>query len=220
MKFIDLSGEIFGRLKVVSVVSGRKKWNCRCDCGEAVQVFTTNLRRGLTRSCGCINRELAMKRITHGMSKSREYHCWQAMLSRCLHPKNIGFQNYGGAGIRVCERWRYSFENFLADMGEAPFDGASIDRKENKGNYEPSNCRWATRRQQNNNKSSNRMIAIEGKIQSLAEWARELGVNPYSVSTRIQRGWDDADALLKPFNVQNRAKKDMRRAVQMRTVNG
>jgi hypothetical protein len=211
MKFIDLSGKRFGRLKAVSSVTGRQKWNCRCDCGESVQVFTTNLRRGLTRSCGCINREIGMKRITHGMSKSLEYRCWQAMLSRCLNPKNIGFHNYGGAGVRVCDRWRHSFENFLADMGEAPFAGASIDRKDNKGNYDPGNCRWATRQQQNNNKTSNRMIDIEGKTQSLAEWSRELGVNPYSVSTRIQRGWDDVDALLKPFNVPNR---------KMRTVNG
>lgn len=155
MKLVDITGQRFGRLVVVSQAErqGRKiMWQCFCDCGQEKTVRSDHLKRGLVRSCGCY---WAQRRVeantTHGMSESRVYRIWKDMRNRCHYEKYPERHLYGGRGISVCERWRNSFENFIADMG-VPADHLSIDRIDVNGNYEPGNCRWATAHEQAQNK--------------------------------------------------------------------
>ena len=151
-------GERYGRLLVVAEVEHSKKarrFACLCECGTRKVVFGGNLRRGYTRSCGCLNQEERSKRRTHGQTCdgmfTPEYRAWRQMLARIRAKTGRNYLWYGARGITVCERW-LKFENFLADMGKRP-PGMTIDRKNNDGNYEPGNCRWATSYQQGHNKS-------------------------------------------------------------------
>lgn len=150
---LDMVGKRFGRL-VVTRLSCKKQrhlhWHAKCDCGKEVEVSGAKLRYGHTLSCGCLQADLVSARATHGMSKSRTYQIFKRMWQRCTNPNTIGWENYGGRGITVCERWR-KFENFLLDMGECP-DNLTIERVNNDAGYSPDNCKWATRLEQAQNK--------------------------------------------------------------------
>lgn len=213
--FKDITGCIFSRLTVLGF-SGRNKhgnifWFCRCDCGNITKISGSNLRNGTSSSCGCFRSEKVKERlIIHGKYKksniSPEHNTWQSMLNRCLSPKNKQFHRYGGRGIQVCDRWKESFENFLADMGKRP-EGKTLDRyPDNNGNYCPENCRWATRKEQQNNMSSNKELTFDGRIQNISQWANEAGIKVDVFWHRINYGWPIEKAMSTPVRKMNKRK--------------
>jgi len=157
-KIIDLKGETFSRLFVVRQAgtnpkSKEKLWRCQCSCGKFITATSRNLRTGITRSCGCLQRELAaQRRLRHGQcrrnKRTAEYGIWRALNDRCYNSKHISYKYYGALGVTVCKRWREDFEAFFKDVGPRPSTKHSIDRKEPNGNYTPKNCRWATATEQ------------------------------------------------------------------------
>jgi hypothetical protein len=200
-KFQDLTGQRFGRLLVVKRAKNNKHgnamWLCLCDCGNKTIVCGCNLRAGTTQSCGCLHTELSQKRFTtHGLSKTRLYNIWSKMLERCYNKKNSSFYLYGARGIEICEEWKNDFKTFYDwAMLNGYSDELSIDRINVNGNYEPSNCRWASDKEQANNRRTNCLVTHNGKTQTLTQWCEEIGINVRSVYKRLELGWDIEKAL-------------------------
>ncbi len=201
--FIDLTGRRFGRLIVVKYVGmdakERSFWQCLCDCGKIKEINGASLRRKATQSCGCIRNEKIRERsMTHGESKTPEHGIWCGIKSRTGNPNSPAFPNYGGRGIKMCDRWIHSFENFLADMGKKPTPKHTIERKNNEGNYDPDNCTWATRMDQSNNKRSNKFVTYNGKTLTISQLARESGITPHQLNYRITKmKWPIEEAVKK-----------------------
>ena len=188
-KLIDLSGEKFGYL-VVSDRNPRKGtfWNCTCQCGNQSVVSTSNLKNGNQTSCGCIRKQKAAARTyRHGMIGTREYESWMHAKGRCFNSDNAAYLNYGGRGITMCEKWKNSFEAFYSDMGPCP-PKYTLDRKDNDGNYEPGNCRWATRKTQNRNRRDTVMLDYNGETISLRDLAARHGMNFDALRHRYENG--------------------------------
>lgn len=203
----DLSGQRFGRLTVIEE-AGRSKnktilWRCSCDCGSETITLSTSLRNGNSRSCGCLQKEISTK---HGLSNHKMAHIWYDMLYRCYNKKNKYYKNYGGRGISVCKRW-HSLENFIKDMSASydehklNNDTTQIDRIDNNGNYEPSNCKWSTCPENNQNTSKMiHFIAISPdgknyKSKNQSEFARKYNLDNSAISKCIKgkfkqhKGW-------------------------------
>ena len=181
---LDITGRRFTRLYVVGLYEVRNKrayWNCLCDCGNTLISRSDALKEGHTKSCGCWNTDRIR---THGRSTTPEFKTWQSILQRCENSKDANYPNYGGRGICVCERWQ-KFQNFFIDMGPRPSNQHSIDRKDNDGNYEPDNCRWATRFEQMNNRSITLHLTFLNQTKPLGEWARQYGLKSNIVWNRI-----------------------------------
>lgn len=182
---------------------GWPRWLCACDCGVQKEIDSNVLRQGDTLSCGCYRSEMKSRmireiRTTHGRSRSSIYSIWCKMRERCKNPKESSFSRYGGRGISVCERWDSSFENFLSDVGERP-KGKTLDRIDNSGNYEPSNCRWATPKEQAWNTRRNRYFEADGETLILSEWAKRLGTSTDTIDLRLKAGWPVEQALTHPI---------------------
>jgi hypothetical protein len=205
-RFEDLTGNRYGRLVALRREPSERytKWACQCDCGNLKTVQAVSLKNGDTQSCGCLFRERASKRfkgrkdrITHGLSRSPEYRVWASMLERCRNPNTVGYPRYGGRGIKVCERWD-SFDNFIADMGRRPSGDYSIEREDNDGNYEPSNCRWATREEQAYNRTKTILIDYRGAKITTLEASKISGLSTNIVKTRWFKGWSAEDIIHRP----------------------
>lgn len=190
---INLVGHRYGRLTVIrktTHVGRNARWICRCDCGNEKIVYRSSLRSGNTRSCGCLHRSMVRTaNLTHGGHGHINYNNWRAMMERCHNPKCKDFKRYGAVGITVCEAW-HDFNTFVFDMGTKPSSDHSIDRYPNcKGNYEPSNCRWATSKQQSNNRSVNVRFQYQNKSLTLAEWSEHLNIPCSTLFNRIKANW-------------------------------
>lgn len=196
---MDIIGHHFGRLTVVSrgqnTSSGKTRWLCECLCGGIICAVGGDLQSCNTKSCGCLQREWAnamgKRNTTHGDRSSRVYSIWMGMKGRCSDEDN---NNYGGRGIKVCDRWG-KFENFLKDMGWPPTSDHQIDRIDNDGGYSKSNCRWSTPKEQSRNKRENRLLSYGGKSQCLSAWSEETGISKQTLWYRLSRGWSLQKAL-------------------------
>ena len=199
-KRIDISGEIFGRWKVLGIAESDRRgellWHCQCLCGTKSIIHGSSLRSGNSSSCGCYRSENPHRK-THGASLTQEYQVWKAMIRRCENKNVVEYKDYGGRGIGVCPQWRNSFEKFIEDMGERPA-GRTIERKNNDGNYELDNCRWATKRDQANNTRANRVLTICGKKKTMSQWSRAYGKKVGTIWKRLTLGWTEEDAIKTP----------------------
>lgn len=205
MKQIDLSGKRFGKLQVIKLgeyyLDGcgckRRKWLCKCDCGNTKMALSSELRSGKTKSCGCLKHEAY--HTTHGLSKTRLFSIWSNMKSRCTNPNVASYKNYGERGIFVCEEWMNDFESFYKwSMSSGYADSLTLDRINNDGNYEPSNCRWATREEQRLNRKDVKYLTFNGKTLTQKEWGLELGGGETLIECRLLRGWSLEKALTTP----------------------
>lgn len=205
-----LVGVKYGRLTVVEYIERIREggtwqhlWRCVCQCGQVRIVRASRLKNGGTTSCGCKRRESTVKRNTkHGESvrgrRTAEYIVWKSMNQRCYDPGNKKYSNYGGRGITVCDRWRSDYAAFLADMGRMPSRKHSIDRKNNDGNYEPDNCRWATKTEQGRNQRTNRLLTINGETRCVRDWEEVAGFPKGMIQTRLHLGWQVERLLQTP----------------------
>lgn len=207
-KIEDLSGKRYGRLTVMHQngfkynPSGQRTvlWHCKCDCGKEKDIPASTLKNGRSKSCGCLNRELSSERATkHGGCKQymleRLYKIWRDMKNRCYQESSINFKNYGGRGIKICERWMdyKNFRDWAVSHGYK--DGLSIDRIDVNGNYCPENCRWATAVEQANNRRTNISITAFGMTKTAAEWEKYAGIKQHTILARINSGWSAEKAV-------------------------
>jgi len=193
-----LLGLRFGRLVVTAGAPKRGRkiyWLAKCDCGAELEVRADSLRNGHTQSCGC--KRIDAVSTQGGLSDHPLFSVWKDMVARCTRPSPTqdNFSYYGGRGIRVCERWLHSFENFLADLPPRPSEQHQLERMQNSGNYEPGNVGWATRTEQGRNKRNNVIVEVRGRSMCLAEAAELLGLPYKRVHLRLKRGWSAARAL-------------------------
>lgn len=188
----DITGQRFGRLIALKATDERSGkfivWECLCDCGTTKLISSPSLRLGRTKSCGCLRKETTVRRFTtHGRAGTNLYTTWSKMIARCNDPEDRKWHRYGARGITVCERW-LKFENFLADMGDKP-PGTTLDRENNDGNYDPNNCRWATQKTQQNNRSTNRVFTAFGLTMNMMQWAEHFGIPYCTIQRRVARHW-------------------------------
>lgn len=190
MARMDLTGQTFTKWTVLRETEKRNKkrmWLCRCECGNTVVVCQANLKSG--KSTQCLNCRPGQGMTTHGLAKKHPlYTTWVNMRARCNNSRSNDYKYYGGRGITVCERWN-DFTLFVEDMYSTYQKGLTLDRKENNGNYEPSNCRWISRLKQSNNTRLTLKIEYEGKFYSESALARHVNVPRSTIQDRRRKGW-------------------------------
>lgn len=185
---IDLSGQRFGRLQVIQKLEN-SRWLCKCDCGNETTTTTNSLRRGETRSCGCLHKEVVSTTMKkHGKTNTRLHRIWRHIKYRCFNESSKAYKNYGGRGITVCDEWVNDFQAFYDwAMKNGYSDNLTIDRIDNDGDYSPENCRWATYKMQANNKRNNHLIKQNGETHTLTEWSEIIGINRGTLSSRVNK---------------------------------
>jgi hypothetical protein len=192
-RLTSMVGKKFARLLVLrradNDADGKPQYICRCDCGKKTIVRGKLMRSGKTKSCGCAGREARLVSVTrHGGATTLEYKTWRHILDRCHNRNSSRYDYYGARGIYVCDEWRKSFPAFLNDMGPRPTPAHTIDRIDNSLGYSPSNCRWATRKEQSNNKRNNRRLEFRGAVKTVAEWSEVTGIKRSIICSRLDRG--------------------------------
>lgn len=203
-KFIDLTGRKFGRLTVIKRAENKGQyacWLCKCECGNEKEILSTHLLKGVIRSCGCLAKEMLIKRNTkHNASNTRLWNIYNGMKSRCYNKNEPAYKYYGSRGIKICKQWldkrlgMYNFQIWAYNNGYN--DTLSIDRIDVNGNYEPKNCRWVDMKVQANNKRNNVKIEYNGEIKTIAQWSKIYNISPSRIKDRLKNGWSIEDALL------------------------
>ena len=208
----DITGQKFGRLTVTRFWGKRGKnllWECQCDCGNKKLAQSGNMKAGFTQSCGCLHKERtsqsnSTKHLDRPAKEYKEYRIWKGINERCNNPNHRAFLDYGARGILVCDRWKNGegsktgFVCFIEDMGIRPTDNHSIERLNNDDGYNPHNCKWALQGEQSINKRNNKRYEFNGRFLLIGELAKEHGINPQTLKSRLGRGWTLEDALMKP----------------------
>lgn len=203
----DLTGSVFIRLTVEGYVGKIDKknhyWKCKCECGETIITLGFSLTSGNTKSCGCLLSEQTRRRMTtHGGYKSPEYCSWASMIRRCTNPNFIQWKDYGGRGIAVCARWM-KFGNFISDIGKRPTKSHTLDRIDNNKGYFKENCRWATRKEQSNNRDVTVRITAFGVTRPLVDWSQDSGIKRDTIRSRLRSGWDSESSISLPLGSCN-----------------
>lgn len=201
-------GDIFYYLTVIKRVenakNGHTRWLCRCKCGKETVVMSTHLTSGKIKSCGCWWQERKKDYCkTHGYSnKEKLYGVWKGIKNRCYTQSHIGYKNYGGRGVIVCDEWKNDYLCFRKWALQNGYkEGLTIDRIDVNGNYEPSNCRWITRKEQSYNKTNSHYLTYNGQSKTIAEWSEITGIKSHTIQARINRlGWSIEKALTTPIN--------------------
>lgn len=207
-QYKDLTGKVYGKLTVISFYKreGRNTlWNCDCECGNTKIISTNSLNSGNCNSCGCID-----KYKTHGLSLSRLYRIYGGMKSRCFYKKHMHYDNYGGRGITICDEWLDSEDGFINFYNWAVHNGykddLSIDRNNNDGNYEPSNCSWENTKKQRNNCRNSHIVTAFGQEKTIQQWCDEIDIKYTTLAERLRRGWATEKAISTPVKKKEKKK--------------
>lgn len=200
---IDITNQKFNRLTAIRFSHKQEPryhyWLFKCDCGNEKTIRKSHVLSNKTLSCGCYSQDRKNRMKIGAITRDPIHHTWEGIKSRCGNINNPAYKDYGGRGIRICDTW-LDFRKFKEDMGERPSKNHSIDRINNDGNYEPSNCRWATKREQSRNTRKNRNFIINGVTRCVTDWANYYKIDTFLVFLRLRRGWSIKEAL----NLKNR----------------
>lgn len=200
-------GTRFGQLRLQAILGqekGHRMWECLCDCGQLTVVLAGNVKRGLTKSCGCYRRQHSAALLTiHGMKRTPEYGIWSKMKGRCLTPTDAAYDQYGRRGITVFGPWIDDFMEFYRYIGPRPTSAHTIERINNNEGYEPGNVKWATRKEQNRNKRNTTWLTLNGVTLCSAEWTERLNIKRGTIWYRKQLGWSDEKILTHPLHAKS-----------------
>ena len=204
-KCINLVGQKFGKLTVIKISGhdnhGKITWECHCECGNATVSTTGDLRSGSSRSCGCSrNGKIMPLTFARSINAVPEWLAWKNIIQRCTNPHHKAYENYGGRGIKICDEWKNDFLAFYNHIGKRPTPKHEVDRIDNEVGYVPENVRWATRKEQSNNRRSNRLITYKEKTMTISQWADEIGIDRKSIQNRIRAGWSVDKTLTEPLH--------------------